>query len=258
MLVDSGLHVLDDAVPGAPVAVLLHSLFFSGDMFDDVVAELDGAVRSVRPDHRGQGRSAAAGAPLTVDQLTDDVVALVERLDRPVHLVGSSMGAYVATRVAARRPQLVASCALLGCTAGPESRREHFQDLVDGLRAGGPAVMVDRIERTMFGDAYLSRPLTDPVRSRWRRHFRELPPTVADAAEAMFARPGMEDALAALQVPLLLVAGGQDRAKRPADMAAIADQVPGSRLVVLADAGHTPVVEAPRDVAFELRRWWCA
>lgn len=242
--------------PGGPSVLMLHSLFCDGTMFDRLLAELPQPVRAYCPDFRGQGASDAAGAELGVDALADDVTTLLrETIAEPVHLVGSSMGAYVGVRVAARAPELVASCTLLCCTARAEPEPERFAALCDAL-AAGPREAAEAVEHTMFGETFLTRPRSDPERARWRRHFEELPPRVADAARAVFARRDMRAELGRLPGPALLVAGGEDRAKRPADMAEIADLVPGSRVVVLERAGHTPAIETPRELAGHLARWW--
>lgn len=249
------LHVRDTGAPG-PAVVLLHSLFFDGGMFDDLLGELPDGMRYIRPDHRGQGGSPRGGAPLTMERLAKDVAALVdERACGPVHLVGSSMGAYVAIRVVLERPDLVASCCLLGCTADAEPDRERFDGLVDRLRRADADGLVDAIEHTMFGDDFLGRPLDDPVRARWRGRFGQFDRTVADAAEAVFSRSGVRDRLGEVRIPLLLIAGQQDHAKQPTDMEPFAE-VPGSSFIVLPSAGHSPVVEEPASVARRLRSWW--
>src|SRR6476659_7965570 len=102
---------------GTPV-LLLHSLFFDGSMFDALGARLVDAFRLICPDHRGQGASRPTRLAPTIDQLCADTLELLERHVRaPAHLVGSSMGAYVAMRVAARAPRWIRTCTLLGWTA---------------------------------------------------------------------------------------------------------------------------------------------
>ncbi|MFI5718975.1 alpha/beta fold hydrolase [Nocardia sp. NPDC051750] len=248
--------VRDTGPADGSAVVLLHSLFFDGSMFDALVAELPARHRYIRPDLRGQGSFTGSGRAPTMDVLFDDAVALIEsRCNRPVHLVGSSMGAYVALRVASRRPDLLASCTLLGATAEAEARPEIFRALETAVRGNEPDI-VARIEHTMFGDVFLGDTARSATRRHWAQVFAAHVPEVADALHGVYTRPAMVAELAAIPLPLLLVAGELDRAKRPADMAAIADRVPGSRLVVLETAGHTPVIEEPAAIARELVSWW--
>jgi pimeloyl-ACP methyl ester carboxylesterase len=249
-------HVRDSGPRDGQAVLMLHSLFFDGSMFDAVIAELPAEYRFIRPDFRGQGDFGDTPTAPTMDVLFEDAVTLLEqRCDGPAHLVGSSMGAYVALRVAARRPDLLASCTLLGATADAETRVAVFRDLETAVRQSEPDI-ASRIERIMFGDAFLGDQTRAATRLHWLQKFASRGPGVADALRGVYSRPSMLDELADIPMPLLLVAGELDRAKRPADMAAIADHVPGSRLVVLGSSGHTPVVEEPSAMARELLSWW--
>ena len=72
------------------------------------------------------------------------------------------------------------------------------------------------------------------------------------AALAMMAnwdlRPLVAD-VPRLQVPLLLIAGGNDRTVPPAQSAEIRDMVPGATLKILPGLGHLAHEEAPGQVA---------
>jgi 3-oxoadipate enol-lactonase len=249
------LHVRESGEAAGRPVLLLHSLFFDGRMFDGLVGELGRGLRFLAPDHRGQGRS--PDGRLDLPALADDVARVIEqRCEGPVDVVGSSMGGYVATHLAARRPGLVRTCTLLGGTADAELDPGYFASLEDALRAGIDDAVIERIEHTMFGDDFLSRSPADPVRATWRARFRELTPRVADAAHAVFAREALHDAFAAVRAPVQLVAGKQDHAKPPVQMRHMADARPGTRLTVLDGVGHTPVVEAPERVAPLLLDLW--
>lgn len=242
---------------GAPV-LLLHSLFFGHGMFDGVVSRLDGRRRIVAPDFRGQGASAATPSAPSMSRLADDVVALIEsELRTPVHLVGSSMGGYVAQELMLRRPDLVASCVLACCSAEAEADPQRFAALEQRVRSDGPAAIVDELMNVMFGEHFvLHGPSAE--RSRWRAHFAALPHQVADAVHGVFSRPAYLDQLADIQLPVLLISGALDRAKRPADMAQIAERIVGSEHLVFEHSGHTPAIEEPERFALALQRFWHA
>jgi pimeloyl-ACP methyl ester carboxylesterase len=96
---------------GDPV-VLLHGFPERGTSWREVAPRLHGAgLRTYAPDQRGYSPGARPsrrrdyGMPL----LVADTVALVEEIDRPVHLVGHDWGAVVAWRLAVERPDLVRS-----------------------------------------------------------------------------------------------------------------------------------------------------
>ena len=64
----------------------------------------------------------------------------------------------------------------------------------------------------------------------------------------MFAQGDRLGALAGLHVPTLVIVGEQDEPFR-AHAERMAAAIPGARLAVIEDAGHSPQFEAPE-------RWW--
>jgi 3-oxoadipate enol-lactonase len=264
--VDAGLDAKGDRVGGThaggkciPV-VMLHSLFFDCSMFEAVQARLRTAFPEKRitfltPDHRGQGRSPIGVHAPSMEQLATDTIAMIEQLaGAPVHLVGSSMGGYVALSIARRRPDLLLSCVLSCCTAHAERQPARFAALEAKIREEGTANMGAGLLQTMFGERFVTQ---DDVTCRaWRERFEARGKQVADAVHGVFARDGYEPMLDSLRMPVLLFSGELDRAKRPEDMAYIAERVPGSRHVVVPDSGHTPPVENPDMFAAELARFW--
>lgn len=241
---------------GAPV-VMLHSLFFDGSMFDAVRGLLPATLAAYAPDHRGQGRSEMGRHAPSIDRLASDTIGIIEALcEGPVHLVGSSMGGYVAMRIAERRPDLLRSCVLSCCTAHAERQPQRFAALEARIREEGTAAMGLTLLQTMFGERFVAE--GSDACEAWRVHFEGLGPKVADAVHGVFARPGYEALFDDMRVPLLLISGEQDRAKRPTDMQYIAERVQGSRHVTAPDSGHTVPVEDPVLFAHELTQFWGA
>ena len=102
-----------DAGPedGTPV-VLLHGFPERATCWRDVAPLLHAqGIRTYAPDQRGYSpRARPSGrSSYAVPELVADVVALIERIGGPVHLVGHDWGANVGWSVAARHPELVTS-----------------------------------------------------------------------------------------------------------------------------------------------------
>lgn len=235
--------------------LMLHSLFFTGQMFDGLRPYLPTSALLYAPDHRGQGRSDGGAANPSIERLAADMIELIEHhIGAPVHLVGSSMGGYVAMHIARLRPDLLKSLTLSCCTAHAERQPERFAALESRIREHGTGDLQDALRDTMFGEAFVASQSPDGL--AWREHFGSLPREVADAVHQVFARPGVEASMADLPSPLLLVSGQLDRAKRPADMDYIHQLTPGSRHLVIDQAGHTPPVETPAIFAQALLELW--
>ena len=102
-----------DAGPleGDPV-VLLHGFPERSSSWDGVAALLhEQGLRTLAPDQRGYspGARPRRRRDYRLAAVVGDAIALLERVGRPVHLVGHDWGAAVGWTVAARRPDLVRS-----------------------------------------------------------------------------------------------------------------------------------------------------
>src|SRR5438067_12802881 len=103
-----------------------------------------------------------------MDPLARDGEQIVERLAAgPCHFVGLSMGGFIGMRLAARRPELLRSLALLDTAADPEPllNRPKYAAMAAMSRLVGFGPFVSQVERIMFGKSFLA----DPSRETMRR-----------------------------------------------------------------------------------------
>ncbi|MDH6115076.1 pimeloyl-ACP methyl ester carboxylesterase [Kitasatospora sp. MAP12-15] len=103
-----------DGRPPAATAVLLHGLLtdsLASYYFTLAPALAAAGVEVLMYDHRGHGRSGRPATGYRLEHFTDDLEALLDRLELtgPLHLLGNSFGGTVAFSLAARRPEQVAS-----------------------------------------------------------------------------------------------------------------------------------------------------
>ncbi|HEX6057482.1 MAG TPA: alpha/beta fold hydrolase, partial [Gemmatimonadaceae bacterium] len=68
---------------------------------------------------------------------------------------------------------------------------------------------------------------------------------IVGALEAMIARPDSTETLATIDVPTLVVVGEEDSLTPPAEARAMQERIAGSRLEVIAGAGHASAFERP-------------
>ncbi|HEX4686831.1 MAG TPA: alpha/beta fold hydrolase [Nocardioides sp.] len=96
---------------GGPV-LAIHGITSSSRTWPFVAAALDRPLFA--PDLRGRGRSNHLAGPAGIAQHADDCAAVVEATGGvPLVVVGHSMGGFVATVLAARRPDLVRGLVLV-------------------------------------------------------------------------------------------------------------------------------------------------
>lgn len=161
-----------------------------------------------------------------------------------VHLVGHSLGGWLAVQVAAHHPEVLASVAAL-------DPARTFAELSPGFVAAGlaastslvPAPWRRRLVRWIAGEPMS---LADPVdRLGWASItcFRARQPA---------PRLPTAELLAALEVPVLAVLAGRSRVHDAARAERTARTVPGAVVEVWPDAGHCLHAEHPRRLAARL------
>jgi pimeloyl-ACP methyl ester carboxylesterase len=104
--------VIDDGPLDGPPVVLLHGFPQRATSWAKVTPLLgEAGFRTFAPDQRGYspGARPRGRRAYKITELVDDVVALIDRIETPVHLVGHDWGAAVAWEVAARHPDRPAS-----------------------------------------------------------------------------------------------------------------------------------------------------
>lgn len=110
----NGLHLHYYRTGGdKPVLVLLHGFTDSGLCWTPIAKTLEADYDVVMIDARGHGRSDGPITGFTTEQLVSDVVGVLQALDiQQATLLGHSMGAHIAARVAKSYPELVQALVL--------------------------------------------------------------------------------------------------------------------------------------------------
>lgn len=254
------LEVAEAGVGGTPL-LLLHGFTGAKEDFADWIDPLaDRGFHVVAPDHRGHGASAkpSAEADYSLAIFAADALALVDALgwDR-FALLGHSMGGMIAQTIALAAPGRLTALVLMdtghGQVGGVDP--ELAATAVEIARTRGMDVLAD-LQRDLEHE--LSTPADARVRAErpgyiefGERKFRACSPAMYAAMAGELLGPADRlDALAALDVPTLVVVGEQD-VGFIADSERMARTIPGAELVVLPDAGHSPQFEAPE-------QWWDA
>jgi 3-oxoadipate enol-lactonase len=231
-----------DGPAGAPVVVLSNSLGATRGLWGPQVPALAERFRVVSYDTRGHGASPAPPGPYTIDDLVDDVLALLDEVGAErAHLVGLSLGGMTMLRLAARDPERVQSLAVL-CTSA-EVEPQAYLERAAAVRAGGTAPLAP---------AVAGRWLTPPYAAEHPELVARLEAMIAGCDDEGYAccaevvsRVGLRGDLGRITAPTLVVGGGDDQALPPAHQRAIAEGIPGARLEILSPGAHLVNLEQP-------------
>ncbi len=228
---------------GAPWVVLVHGFPFARATWAEQVAALAPDFRVLTYDLRGLGESGLGPVPQPLESYVDDLLGLMDALGiARAGLAGLSMGGYIALRAVERAPQRFWALALCDTRAEADGNEGKLGRAagIQKLHRGDSAAFVRGLLPKL-----LLRPESAAGRALEALMLRNGAAGMANALAAMQGRTDTTDALAAFDLPALVLVGSDD-AFVPLDVArALAERIRGARLEVLDDAGHVSNLEAP-------------
>lgn len=237
---------------GRPL-LLLHGFTGRGTSWGDHARALARLARVITVDLPGHGRSGTAGpGRMTVERTADDLARILRRLDpAPADVIGYSLGARIALRLAVDHPDAVARLVLESPSAGLETaaeraaRRGADEALAQRIEQDGVEPFVIEWERQPVFASHAALPMARAARIRAIRLRNSATGLAASLRGA--GQGSMEplfDHLAGIDRPTLVVAGALDERGGPR-AERIAAGIPGARLAIVDGAGHTPHDEQP-------------
>lgn len=237
------VHAVASGRAAGPVVVLSNSLGSTHRMWDAQLAELEQRFRVVRYDTRGHGESPVPAGPYTIDDLADDLIAVLDRFGvERAHLVGLSLGGMTAMRVAARNPERVDRLALL-CTATRIPPAAAWAERAETVRARGSGSVAASVVQRWFTPEYLvARP---DIRLTSEAMVAATPAEGYAGCCEVIAVLDLFNDLASITAPTLAIAGADDPATPPERLDEIATGVKEGRLLVVPHAAHLANVEQP-------------
>lgn len=237
-----------------PTVLLLHGFTGRGSSWGRLATTLAERYRVVAPDLPGHGRTATPAEPAraSVERTADDLATiLTERGSARAHVIGYSLGARVALRLAIEHPSVIGRLILESPSAGMATADERAtRRAIDEARAArierlGVRTFVDDWEREPVFASQVSLPPTRAARQRaLRRHNRPSGLASSLRGAGQGSMDPLHGCLADVRSPALVIAGALDPIGRPR-AAALAAAIPDARFESVEDAGHAPHLETP-------------
>jgi pimeloyl-ACP methyl ester carboxylesterase len=231
---------------GKPL-LLIHGLAYDRRGFGPLPDLLSDAFQVVLVDNRGVGESDAPEGPYTVGQLAADAVAVLDDagLER-AHVLGVSLGGFIAQEIALSHPERVAKLVLVSTSPGGPNQYPMPTEGLDAFslyptmeREAGLRLMVEnslgrravRERRVLVEEVYAYRLERAPSIDTWQAQF------AAALAFDSFER------LPAIRAPTLVLHGGADTVIDVRNSELLAARIPNAHLEVVPDRGHLLVWE---------------
>lgn len=274
-------HALARGAADAPPMLMLHGFpEYSGAWAE--LAPLMTGYRVIAPDQRGYGRSPRPSDinAYKTGRLVADMAALIEKIGRPVVLVGHDWGASVAYALAIRRPDLVTRLVILNgahpipfqralAMWGPQAQASQY---IHALRAAGSedrfaADDFARLLRLFSANMDLSWLTADRLhayRAAWGdaaglgamiNWYRASPLMVPLPDQDLPTLPDFDADALRVRVPHLLIWGANDTALLPDCHAGLADLCDDLTLKTIDGADHWLHHQKPQEIAEIMLGW---
>ena len=230
--------------------MLLHAFPLNASMWSAQREALSGEFRVICPDQRGFGGSQLGHDDPSLDEVADDIVAMLDaRKVDTFALGGLSMGGYVAMALLRRHPERVTSVVLADTKASadpPDAAANRLRIAEAVIEAQSSALLLDEVLPKLVGATTRERrPL---VWGRVKALVERAPHyAVAWAQRAMADRPDSFETLKGVDVPALVIRGSEDALSSEEDTQAMVDALPDARLVTIPESGHLTSVETPEE-----------
>jgi pimeloyl-ACP methyl ester carboxylesterase len=250
----NGVELHYQEVGAGPPLVFSHEFGGGYRSWEPQVTYFARWYRCLTYNHRGFPPSAvpAEAAAYTQDILVEDLRALLGHLGiEAAHLVGLSLGGNVVLNLALRHPGLCRSIVVAGTGSGTVDREQFERDMAGNAQTLAREGMAPFVERYGRGPTRLQLRRKDPLgfetfRQQFLEHSAEGSRRIIEGV--IVARPtifALEERLAALRVPTLVVVGDEDGpCVEPALF--MKRHIPRAGLAVLPRTGHTLNLEEPR------------
>ncbi len=206
------------------------------------MAELGAGVRTIAVDLPGFGGSNTLAGPYDLDRFAGELRALLASLATgPVVVVGHSMGAKVALRLAVEAPEMVRGLVLVApVPIGPAGFTEKGQAYLRAT-AGDPVRLRAWLAKT------IADPPDDATLDRLCAVAAQSPPAAVLESLESWMYADLAEKAQGVAVPAVVIASALDAPE--AAQSKVAALLPDARFVVVPDAAHYAILERPGAIA---------
>ncbi len=234
-----------DGPDNAPVVTMSNSLASNLSMWDPQIPALASRYRVLRYDTRGHGQTDAPPGPYSLEELTEDVRALLQALGiSQTHFIGLSMGGMIGQMLALKYPHMLRSLVLCDTMSRvPPDAKPMWDERIHTAETRGMEPHVETTVGRWFTAPF--RQQRPDVIDKVRTMIRATPPRGYAGCCHAIAGLNLTDRLQEITLPTLIIVGEEDPGTPVAASQVIHERIKGSELVILKSASHLSNMEQP-------------
>jgi len=197
--------------------------------------------RVIAFDNRGSGHTDAPDQPYSIRTMAEDTAGLLDALSiEKAHVLGISMGGYIAQELAIRYPGRVRSLILVTTSVGPYLLKISILQawVRQALRDMSPMTLFQIMLPFMFNDRSFESPGVLEMAVGTIAGHSSTPPHILSRQMTACAEHDARDRISQVSAPTLVLAGKEDPFVPFSLSEELAASIPGAKLMVLEGAGH--------------------
>lgn len=235
--------------------VFLHGFCGSMAYWDKVAPVLSKDYHVILIDLRGHGNSSVSDVPFTIDDMAKDIKEVLESLQvGQFYLFGHSLGGYITLSLVEHYPEKLKGYGLIHSTAFPDSdeAKQGRINAANSIENDGVQPFIDGLVPKLFSDNSLLN-LKEEVENTRKIGYSTSSKAAKQTLLAMKARPDRNIVLEKMNIPVLLVAGEQDKII-PVEKSF---SVEGNHILtqIIAECGHMSMLEKPDSLVEVIREF---
>lgn len=226
---------------GKVCVIFLHGYPLDHTIWHPLIPYLKVHARLIMPDLRGHGESPVPHGVYHMDAMAADVAGLMDELKiEQAVLIGHSLGGYISFAFARSFPQRLSGLGLVATQAGvdTEEKRQNRMNIADQLERDGLGSTASNMPGNLTTDPKIQVLLREII-------LKANPYGAANTQRGMALREDSRILLESIQVPTVVVAGEKDGFVPLTVAQDMAERLPSAQFVMVPDAGHMPMMEAP-------------
>jgi pimeloyl-ACP methyl ester carboxylesterase len=240
-----------------PPVVLMHPFPANHELWLPAAQQLATRYRVILPDLRGHGDSGVGEGPATMPKHAADISRVLDdaKVGRAA-FAGVSIGGYVLFEFWRRNRDRVSALTLIdtkGAPDTPEGRAGRLQSAADVLEHGVEPFIDSMLPKLLGATTRHARP--DLVEAARKMMLKMSPEDISLVLKGMAERPDSVPTLKTVNVPTLILVGDEDTLTPVADAELMKQNISGSRMKIIAKAGHYAVWEQSEETGKVLRQF---
>ena len=247
----------DEGPENAPVIIFIHGFPFSKEMWNKQIDELKGKFRVIAYDVRGHGNSWSGTDDFSIELFVKDLLSLMDTLEiEKTALCGLSMGGYIALNAIENHPHRFDSLILCdtSCSADSPEAKEKRMKAIEGIWENGIEKFADDSIKNFFAsESFIKK--KDVIAGVREIMIGTTEKSVIRTLLALSNRKETCTTLWKIKVPVLILVGEEDKITPPEAAQFMHEEINGSVMSVIENAGHLSNLENPDQFNQQLKRF---